>query len=315
VQHVHIMQPIRHPDAFRVGRHLATVGDFLVAMPEEGREDRREFINETVRYIRGVGCHYPIQTQLADVEYMEEDNDKIIHKIRMSALDMVELGVFNVLALGPRTNEKAHACFKSIRTRDEAVAIMDVTPVTQTQNALPLSHYFGFGGDAHLIAWNTPDGHRAVDAVMAEGGMRPWRAVFIPEGCHFLSYECGAHTVSKFDIIVQEGFPEAYEILGKHGLHPIPTKWTEMAKLNVSMRECIIRLKFMKAGQHADSERERRHSPDAVEAGSYMFSRNVNRMPDWAYANTLPDPVFQPPPRYLPPMHKKGPPAVINRDD
>ena len=232
VDDLHVMAELPHIDAIRTADSMVSIGASFVSMPTLGMEHRIPEFQETLRYIRASGGNTSTTTFMQDVE-----------SCRCAAGDFVMLPCGLALAHGSRTNMLAQQTIKNLFALRDTTSF-DVVTVEQESDAPALGDYFGFAGENTIIAWKDEHGLFAVDQYKRARPNDDVEVVFLDPGCHFLSFYTAEN---KFDVLVQRGYDNSVEALSQAGLNPIAIQWSELDKLGVSMRSCVLLLNFLKA--------------------------------------------------------------------
>ena len=231
VDNLHVMAELPHIDAIRTADSMVSIGASFVSMPTLGMEHRIPEFQETTRYIRASGGNTSTTTFLQDVE-----------SCRCAAGDFVMLPCGLALAHGSRTNMLAQQTIKNLFALRDTKSF-DVVTIEQESDAPALGDYLGFAGENTLIAWKDEHGLFAVDQYKRARPDDDIEVVYLDPGCHFLSFYT---TENKFDVLVQRGYDNSVEALSTAGLNPIAIQWSELDKLGVSMRSCVLLLNFLK---------------------------------------------------------------------
>lgn len=288
--------------------------EVLIPMPKFGREHRSSEMSETVRYIRASGGSASLNHVLQDVKGG-----------RASGSDFVATPHGVLFAYGtPRTNK---VCADAMLGGNPTSASPTATAAAAIYHAIevkpdcpPLAEIMAFAGSRTLIIKDTAHGHYVANRTMELLQKLQWQVVKVEPNCSFLSHMCGTGAV--FDVLCDQDFPESMERIGESGLNPFPVEWSEPRKLGISMHSVCLIARFARGGltgggqwensSHRQSEFHY-HSRD-IAKNARLFQDGRRRHGDSGAplaaqlrAGELLDPVYQPPPRYAPPMHRRGP--------
>ena len=265
VNELHIMAELPHIDAIRTADSMVSIGASFVAMPSIGLEHRIPEFQETLRYIRASGGNTSTTSHMQDFE-----------NCRCSAGDFVMLPCGLALAHGSRTNMLAQQTIKNqFALRD--MTSFEVVTIEQESDAPALGDYFGFAGENTIIAWKDEHGLFAVDQYKRARPDEDIEVVYLDPGCHFLSMYSKD---KKFDVFVQKGYDKSVAALSDAGLNPVSIHWSELDKLGVSMRSCVLLLNFLRAHSTqrigARSLGSRKIDIDLVGKGIHLWGKRVN---------------------------------------
>mmetsp|Transcript_35399 Transcript_35399/g.55238 ORF Transcript_35399/g.55238 Transcript_35399/m.55238 type:complete len:363 (-) Transcript_35399:170-1258(-) len=265
VDEIHVMAELPHIDALRTADSMVSIGSSFVSMPTVGLEHRIPEFQETLRYIRASGGNTSTTTHMQDYE-----------SCRCCAGDFVMLPCGLALAHGSRTNMLAQQTIKNqFALRD--MTNFEVITIEQESDAPALGDYFGFAGENTLLAWKDEHGLFAADQYKRARPDEESEIVYLDPGCHFLSVYSKER---KFDVLIQKGYENSQKALAEAGLNPIPIHWSELDKLGVSMRSCVLLLNFMRShitprlGAHVTSSS--RIDIDTSRKGINLWGKRVN---------------------------------------
>jgi hypothetical protein len=188
---------------------------------------------ESMRYIRAAGGPSTLASYLQDVD-----------GCRCHAGDLVPLPGGLAIGHGPRTNLAAHQTLRQLFAMKEQFSSFDVFSLEQEGDAPPLGDYFGFAAANTIVAWKDEHGMLAIEQYQKHRPNEALRVVYLEPGCHFLSLYGTDQTT---DVLVQKGYDSSIEALAAAGLNPIPVQWSELDKMGVSMRSCVLVLRFLRA--------------------------------------------------------------------
>lgn len=231
IDKMHIMTERPMFESIKTADHLACIGSSFIAMPTLGMEHRIPEFMESMRYIRAAGGPSTLASYLQDVD-----------GCRCCSGDVVSLPGGLAVGLGPRTNQAAHAALGQLFSMKEQYSSFDVISLEQEGDAPPLGDYFGFAGTNTIVAWKDEHGMLAIEQYQKARPDDSLRVVYLEPGCHFLSFFSTDHSN---DVIVQKGYDRSVEALVTAGLNPIPVQWSELDKMGVSMRSCVLLLRFL----------------------------------------------------------------------
>ena len=288
VDELHVMAEHPHIDGIRTADSMVSIGASFVAMPTLGLEHRVPEFQETLRYIRASGANTSTATYMQDVE-----------SCRCAAGDFVMLPCGLALAHGNRTNMLAQQAIKNLFALKDSSSF-DVLTIEQESDAPALGEYFGFAGENTILAWKDEHGLLAVDQYKRARPDDDIEVVYLDPGCNFLSFYT---TEMKFDVLVQRGYDNSIEALSQAGLNPIPVQWSELDKLGVSMRSCVLLLNFLKTVSGAKIG-VRGKPPvviDVAKGGKGLHALGQRAGLSNYRANFPPPPPPPPPPSAIPP--------------
>lgn len=233
IDKLHVMSERPAFESVKVADQMVSIGASCIGMPYAGNEQRISEFMETARYVRGAGGPTTVSSYLQDAE-----------NCRCHSGDIVQLPGGIAIGHGPRTNQAAHQVLQSVFQVNESHSSFDVFTLEQEGDAPPLGDYFGFAGTNTLITWKDEHGMLAVDQFQQLRPNHGLQIVYLEPGCHFLSF-FGVDASN--DVLVQRGYDRSIDSLAAAGLNPIPTQWSEMDKMGVSMRSAVLMLNFLKA--------------------------------------------------------------------
>ena len=301
VETIHLLDPFPSFESISPADTLFSMREYIVQLPCGGREHRISERNDIVRFARGLGAH-------GSIGNLFEDRPEF----RLHGGDVVALPETAVVALGHRTNLAAVEKLREVKW----AGVLERIPtncIDMGDSAPQLSSYFGFGGDSTLIAWDNDDGNKVLDFVAHMDNTRAWNTCKVRPHCNFCTFAAG---IPRYEVLVEEEDEESFAALMNSPLTPIPTPWSELKKAGVSMRSCLLVMMFHRGGfgaggfqaHNADSFRSGRSVPKSRGVGKYAYRPKFAgdkgapfqaMMDSWE----VPNPVYQPPPRYRPPMH------------
>ena len=232
IDKLHVMSERSSFEAIKTADHLASVGSTFLAMPTLGTEHRIAEFMESMRYVRAAGGPSTLASYLQDVD-----------GCRCCSGDIVALPGGLAVGHGPRTNVQAHTALRQLFQIQEQYSSFDVFSLEQEGDAPPLGDYFGFAASNTILAWKDEHGMLAVEQYQKCRPHETLKVVYLEPGCHFLSFFATDHSN---DVIVQKGYDRSVEALASAGLNPIPVQWSELDKMGVSMRSCVLVMKFLK---------------------------------------------------------------------
>lgn len=294
---LHLLEPLPHFDAIRTGDLMVCLPEFTVPVPRYGLEHRQAELGETHRYMRAAG-YSAIQQDLLQ-------NDEMV---RCSALDTAYIPGALVVAETPRTNTVAIEILSGASGHKAENRLLNVASLRlKGANPAYLSDMMCFCGQNTIAIWDDDNGTRIAKFLAEKATFRAWHFVRVKPGTQMLAYNGNE---PKHDIIVSDEDEPSLNALASGGLNPIPVEWSEMRKLNLSMRAVALAAYFEQGGQ----------------AGGILNNLNIGRRseqrivapkkkqwgdkgtPLWAQIrdHELPEAVYQPPPRYAPPMHRRS---------
>ncbi|KEG06452.1 hypothetical protein DQ04_13851000 [Trypanosoma grayi] len=319
VEQIHEMRACPYYDCLFAADILFQHYDVVLPMPKYGREHRSSEISETLRYLRACGATGDFNHILQDVKGGAA-----------SGGDFVSTSHGILMGHGTaRTNKLCMMALTGAAAPDEAAAAqqraLNVVPIEMAPDAPPLADVLAFAGKRTLIAQDTVHGRHAVEAASSAIRKVPWQILRVEPGCSFVSHLCGVNAV--YDVLVDQDFPASMERIGECGLNPFPVEWTEPRKLGVTMRSVCLIARFargsMSAGGYADSDGHRAASFNYNTRGVARNSRLVHNghrrhgdsgapLEAQLRSGELPEPAYQRPPRYAPPMHRHG--GIVTSD-
>ncbi|RNF03100.1 uncharacterized protein Tco025E_08254 [Trypanosoma conorhini] len=313
VEQIHEMRTCPYYDCLFTADVIFQHYDMVLPMPKYGREHRSSEVSETLRYLRACGATGDFNHILQDVKGGVA-----------SGGDFVSTSHGILMAYGTaRTNKLSMMALTGGGAPSEAAAAqqraLNVVPIEVAADAPPLADFMAFAGKRTLIVQDTVHGRNAAEAAARGIAKIPWQILRVEPGCSFLSHLCGVNAV--YDVLVDQDYPASMERVGEAGLNPFPVEWTEPRKLGVTMRSVCLVARFargtMSAGGYADSDGHRAasftyHSRN-IAKNSRLFQNGHRRHGDSGApleaqlrSGELPEPVYQRPPRYAPPMHRTG---------
>ncbi|EPY38536.1 hypothetical protein AGDE_05393 [Angomonas deanei] len=292
----------------------------IMPMPKYGRENRSAEMSETIRYMRGLGTTADFNHVLQDVPGGRADGNDFVsttHGIYMGYGTSRTNSLCKEALLGDHADD----------TEKQKIQAIGVFPIKMDEDSPPLAVTMSFAGQRTLIVHDTVHGKKAVDQAVKAIGKVNWQVIKIEPGCHILSHLCGVNYV--YDVVVDEDFPESMERLGECGLNPFPIPWSEPRKLGISMREVCLIARFARGGISGGGYWD---SAFHKSTGTYNYNSKKSASNKKLYASgyrvkgdtgapffaqmtagELEDLVIQPPPRYRPPMHRKG--GIVPKDE
>ncbi|EAN93775.1 hypothetical protein C3747_59g6 [Trypanosoma cruzi] len=313
VEQIHEMRTCPYYECLFTADLIFQHYDIVLPMPKYGREHRSSEISETLRYLRACGASGDFNHILQDVKGGAA-----------SGGDFVSTSHGILMAYGTaRTNKLSMMALTGGGAADEAAALqqraLNVVPIEVSPDAPPLADLLAFAGKRTLIVQDTVHGRHAAEAAAISIPKIPWQILRVEPGCSFLSHLCGVNAV--YDVLVDQDYPNSMERIGEAGLNPFPVEWTEPRKLGITMRSVCLIARFargtMSAGGYADSDGHRAASftyhSRGIAKNSRLFQNGHRRHGDngapleaQLRSGELPEPVYQRPPRYAPPMHRRG---------
>ncbi|KAH9598340.1 hypothetical protein LSM04_003242 [Trypanosoma melophagium] len=320
VEQIHEMRACPYYDCLFSADIMFQHYEVVLPMPKYGREHRSSEISETLRYLRACGATGDFNHILQDVKGGAASGGDFVSTSH---------GIF--MAYGTtRTNKLCMMAITGAGAPNEAAAIqqrsLNVEPIEVDPDAPPLADIMAFAGKRTLIIQDTVHGRKAAEAAARAILKVPWQILRVEPGCNFLSHLCGVNAV--YDVLVDQDYPISMERIGEAGLNPFPVEWTEPRKLGISMRSVCLIARFargtMSAGGYADSDGHRAASFNYhsrhIAKNSRLFQNGHRRHGDSGgpleaqlRSGELPEPVYQRPPRYAPPMHRPG--VLLNSND
>ena len=282
---------------------LTHYSETLLPTPIDGKEHRLIEQNDLLRYVKSAGST-GTSTPLLQGPHCKANGG-----------DFINLPMGLLCAETSRTN---HLCLKNLKdnkigeSQEEAFAPFPtyMLNLTDFPDAPPVGDFFGFAGQSTLLTWDCPYGMKVTGWVTENIKQRVWEVIKLEEGCNFISFHGG---FPKWDVIVDEEFIDSIEALGNAGFNPVPCKWKCMRRLGVSMRQCILVLRFSRGGYGASGMHNhdmRKTSETRVVTSGYARQkiRNEHGAPlrSQIQSGEMVEPIYQEPPRYQPPMHRKG---------
>ncbi|KAG5484974.1 hypothetical protein LSCM1_07053 [Leishmania martiniquensis] len=287
--------------------------DLIIPMPKLGREHRSAEISETIRYMRGWGA-------TGDVNHVLQD----VKGGRASGSDFISTTHGILMGYGtPRTNKLSMMTMTGAIAPSEAEAeqarSLCVEPVEMLPDSPPLSDVIAFAGQRTLVISDTEHGHNVAQQVVKRIPKVPWQIIKLEPGCCFFSHLAGVNYV--YDVLCDQDFPLSMERLGESGMNPFPVEWSEPRKLGITMRSICMTARFargtMNAGGYANS---RGHTASSFNynsrdiakksrlfvGGNRKHGDQMSPLAAQLEADEIQKPVYQPIPRYAPPMHRPG---------
>lgn len=294
--------------------------ELLLPMPKFGRENRAAEISETIRYMRGWGA-------TADVNHILQD----VKGGRASGSDFISTTHGILMGFGtPRTNKLSMMTLTGGNAESEAtkehIRALSVEPVEMLPDSPPLSDLLAFSGQRTFVFTDSEHGHRAVNQAVKLMPKVPWQTIKIEPGCSFFSHMAGANYV--YDVLCDQDFPVSMERLGESGMNPFPVEWSEPRKLGITMRSICMTARFargsMNAGGYANSSAHQAagftYNSRNIAKNSRLFAGGHRKHGDQLSplaaqleAMEIQKPVYQPIPRYAPPLHRRG--SVVPTDE
>ena len=300
VEHIHLMDPFPSFESVSPADTIFAMKEYIVQLPAGGREHRAAERNDILKFARGLGAHGAIGNLFEDRP-----------EFRLHGMDLVALPESVIVGLcDSRTNLAGVEKLKDVKYAGTLERIpthaIDIGVGSPT-----LATFFGFGGDSTLLAWDTPLGNKVLDYTVANDNSRAWNFVKLRPGCNFF---CVATPTPRFDVLVDEADEESIASLMQSPLNPVPTPWTEMKKAGISMRSTILVLMFSRGGfgaggfQAHNASAQSRPRLHKVNIRQRPKIRGDNGAPLRALLESweMPEVVYQPPPRYRPPMHSQA---------
>lgn len=287
--------------------------DFILPMPKFGREHRSMEMSETIRYLRGCGATGDVNHILQDVKGGRASGSDFVsttHGILMG----YGTSRTNKLSMMALTGESAGS-----KAAGEQIRAMTVEPIEQLPESPPLADILAFSGIRTFIISDTEHGHYAVNQAVKRIAKVPWQIIKMEPGCSFFSHLAGANYV--YDVLCDKDFPISMERLGESGLNPFPVEWSEPRKLGITMRAVCLTTRFargtMSAGGYANSSGHQasnfNYNSRNIAKNARLFSGGRRRHGDQLSplaaqmeSEEIQPPVYQPVPRYAPPMHRRG---------
>jgi hypothetical protein len=308
VDSTHVLPQLPHFESIKVSDLMTSMAEAMLPMPLSGMEHRTSELTETVRFIRTLG------SSGTTVDLLQQDE-----RCRAVGSDFVLLPNGFVAAITPRTNSYAIAVMQGSYAVKEETKVFPTVAANLKDMQLPVQDICGFAGQHTIIVWDTPEGQALTEAI-SQKASRPWQFVKVEPGFYFLSFSGG---IARYDIICDADFPKSTERLQKAGLRVVPIDWSEPKKLGLGMRPCVLVLLFARGGFSgggmANHERFRKgRGDDKMRAKNNNGQKRSGAEGAPLYAqllgNELPPPVYQPPPRYVAPMHRPNVPAVYDQE-
>ncbi|RNE97831.1 hypothetical protein TraAM80_09124 [Trypanosoma rangeli] len=313
VEQIHEMRTCPYYDCLFTADVTFQHYDVVLPMPKYGREHRSSEVSETLRYLWACGA-------TGDFNHILQD----IKGGAASGGDFVSTSHSILMAYGTdRTNKLSMMALTGSGAPNEAAAVqqraLNVVLIELSSAAPPLADVMAFAGKRTLILQDTVYGRHAAEAAVRGISKVPWQVLRVELGCSFLSHLCSVNAV--YDVLVDQDYPTSMERVEEAGLNPFPVEWTEPRKLGITMRIVCLIARFtrgtMSAGGYADSDGHRAasfnyHSRN-IAKNSRLF-QNCHRRYGYSGApleaqlrsGELPEPVYQRPPQYAPPMHCTG---------
>lgn len=287
--------------------------DLLLPMPKFGREHRTGEITETLRYMRGCGATVDFHHILQDTKGCRANGRDFVstnHGILMGwGTDRT-----NKIAMETLTGASAHSDAEAASVR-----VLSVEPIELYPDSPPLSDIVAVAGMRSLIITDDIHGFHAAEQIVQRIPKVHWQVIKMPVGCSFLSHIAGAKYC--YDVLCDQDFSEGLERLGETGLNPFPVEWSEPRKLGISMSSIVFVAGFargsMNAGGYADNtvhyHSDFNYNTRDVSKNAKLFSGGRRRHGDngapieaQLRSGEIYEPVYQSPPRYVPPLHRKS---------
>ena len=304
---VHLLPELGYFESIKPADLMTNMGDTIMPMPAYGMEHRRTELIDTIRYIRQCGA--PNET----IDLLQLDD-----KAHCFGSDIVLLPNGFLIGVTSRTNTIAAGILQGTYSKKEESKLFPTVAANLPNLNIPMMDIVGFAGQSIIIVWDNPDGLEAAAAVQSKAS-RPWNFVKIEPGCYFVAL---SGSLPRYDIIVDSAFPRSIELLQKAGLRVLPIDWTEPKKLGIGMRALILVVTFAKGGFSGGgvfTSKQHVRKGDQPSGKNTLTGKRSGAEGSPLYgqliSGELPPPVFQPIPRYNPPMHKVGPPVVIDEFD
>lgn len=310
VDSIHEMKNFPYFECFYSRDMLFQHHDLLLPMPKSGREHRNGEISETLRYMRGCGASLDFHHILQDTK-----------GCRANGRDFISTHYGVLVGWGTdRTNKIAMETLSgasgSSKNEPSGVNAMSFEPVELYPDSPPLSDLVAIAGMRTLLTIDDRHGFHAAEQIVQRMPKVHWQVVKIPVGCSFLSHIAGAKYC--YDVICDQDFPEALERLGETGLNPFPVQWSEPRKLGISLSSVVLIACFVRgtlnAGGFADNtvhyHSDFNYHSRNVSKNARLFEGGRRRHGDTGApleamlrSGEIDEIVYQPPPRYVPPMH------------
>lgn len=301
---VHLLPELGYFESVKPADLMTNMGETILPMPSYGMEHRRTEMIDTIRYIRQCGA--PNET--IDLLQMDE-------KSHAFGSDIILLPNGFVIGVTPRTNATAAGILQGTYSKKEESKVFPTVAANLPNLNIPMMDIVGFAGQSTVIVWNNPEGLEVAEAIQTKAS-RPWGFVKVEPGCYFVAL---SGSLPRYDVIVDAAFPRSIELMQKAGLRTLPIDWTEPKKLGLGMRPMMLVLTFAKGGFSGGGVFK---AQQFVRKGDEPTSKNTltgkrsgaegSPLYGQLISGELPPPVYQPIPRYNPPMHRPGPPSLID---
>eukprot|EP00164_Ancoracysta_twista_P017245 GFYU01029300.1.p1 GENE.GFYU01029300.1~~GFYU01029300.1.p1 ORF type:complete len:301 (-),score=29.03 GFYU01029300.1:68-856(-) len=179
-----------------------------------------------------------------------------------------------------------------------------------------------FSGKRTLFIHDSKHGDVVASHISKLQNRVPWQIVRIEEGCNMLTFHGG---LTSNDVIVEDSFEDTIDRISAVGMTAFPIEWSEVRKLGISMRRLCLVARFamgsysggIKGHQTKTSSRALHNNKNfskTYHGGAHVKGDMAAPLEAQIRAKEIPDMIYQPPPRYVPPMHGRGSIATFDND-
>ena len=307
VDSVHVLPELGYFESVRCADLLTGMGETLLPMPSYGMEHRRTEMIDTIRFIRQQGA--PNET----VDILQMDD-----KAHGVGSDLVLLPTGFLIGVTPRTNTVCAGILQGTYSKKEESKVFPTIAANLPNLNIPVMNICGFSGQSTIVVWDNQEGLECAEVISAKAA-RPWKFCKVEPGCFFVAISGG---LPRYDVIVDADFPRSTELMQKAGLRVLPINWSEPKKIGLGMRELILVLNFARGGysgggvfKQQQFVRRGSDNPNPRNVNGKRSGSEGSPLYGQLLSDELPPPVFQPVPRYNPPMHRPGPPQLMDHFD
>ena len=301
------MSSLPYLDALYPSDLIASYQDMYFPMPKYAVEHRAKEISDILRYMKSYGSAGDFNHTLQDTP-----------GARAVGGDFVNIPTGLLIGYGKdrATNEIAFEALTdtTVKVNDHMSKLaFPIFGVPLANDAPPLGDIIGFGGQRTIFYKDTTHGEQASKVIAQTQNRMPWQMVKLEADCEFLTF-AGAKAV--YDVIVDINADESIERIGEAGFHAYPIDWSEHKKMGVSMRRLMLIARFalgsfsggIKGHDHKVKKQRTNLSNTAgtYKGGERVFGDTGAPLEAQIRSKEIPQPVYQPPPRYRPPMHRGG---------
>ena len=300
IDHAHEMKSLGYFDCCMATDVFVGMKEGALVMPKLGREHRSSEMSETIRYLRGLGMSSDVGKVLQETnEALAQGGDFLVHPAGAT------MGVD-----GERTNLAAEHVLLRTPPYSSFFNSIQLKP-----RSPPLTDLLSCCGMNMLVSRGDEYGDDASSKFLARNRSIAWIGVRLGPKSNFATFTGG--TTESLDIMIDAEDEDAMDTCGRHGLIVHPIEWTEPRKLGITFRRMFLVVNFNRAGVGSQAgaalrsaravEGKRQRGAPLPSDSSFSEDNPDKWVQKQHYMKSdakLPDPVYQPIPRYRPPMHQ-----------